>query len=200
MIHDDRRKSYLRNQCRHQTTATEGTIFDTTKLPLSIWFQAIFQITHAKNGISAMELKRQLGVSYPIGWKLKHKLMEAMKDRDGRYLLRGIVHIDNAYFGGEFNGGKAGRGSENKVSFVAALRMSDENRPIHFRLNRVSGFTSDAIAAWSLDSLAAGSVVFSDGLAGHQPEPACPATTDRRFPAARPAPGRSRWSGRFLVC
>ena len=58
-------------------------------------------ITHAKNGISAMELKRQLGVSYPTSWKIKHKLMEAMKDRDGRYLLRGIVHIDDAYFGGE---------------------------------------------------------------------------------------------------
>jgi hypothetical protein len=91
--------------------------------------------------------------------------MEAMKDRDGKYSLRGIVHIDDAYFGGELNGGKARRGSENKVPFVAALEMSDENRPIHLRLNRVSGFTSDAIAAWSLDSLAPGSVVFSDGLA-----------------------------------
>ena len=76
-----------------------------------------------------MELKRQLGVSYPTSWKIKHKLVEAMKDRDGRYLLRGIVHIDDAYFGGELNGGKAGRGSENKVPFVAALEMSDENRP-----------------------------------------------------------------------
>jgi hypothetical protein len=73
---------------------------------LSIWFQAIFLITHAKNGISAMELKRQLGVSYPTSWKIKHKPMEAMKDRDGKYLLRGIVHIDDAYFGRELNGAK----------------------------------------------------------------------------------------------
>lgn len=43
--------------------------------------------------------------------------------------------------------------------------MSDVNRPIHLRLDRVSGFTSNAIAAWSLDSLAPRSVVFSDGLA-----------------------------------
>lgn len=83
VIHDNRRKRYQCNQCRHQTTATAGTIFDSTKLPLSIWFQAFFLITHAKNGISAMELKRQLGVSYPTSWKIKHKLMEAMKDRDG---------------------------------------------------------------------------------------------------------------------
>jgi hypothetical protein len=79
--------------------------------------------------------------------------------------LRGIIHIDDACFGGELNGGKAGRGSESKIPVVAALEMSDENRPIHLRLNRVSGFTSDAIEAWSVDRLAPGSIVFSDGLA-----------------------------------
>ena len=165
VIHDERRKRYQCNRCRHQTTATAGTIFDSTKLPLSKWFQAIYLIAHAKNGISALEIKRQIGVSYPTSWKIKHKLMEAMKDRDGQYFLRGIIHIDDAYLGGELNGGKAGRGSENKVPFVAALEMSGENRPIHLKLNRVSGFTSDAIQAWSVDSLAPGSVVFSDGLA-----------------------------------
>ena len=77
----------------------------------------------------------------------------------------GIVHIDDAYFGGELNEGKAGRGSENKLPFVAALEMGDEKRPIHLRLNRVSGFTSDAIVTWSLDSLAPGSVVFFADLA-----------------------------------
>jgi hypothetical protein len=65
VIHDDRRKRYQCNECRHQTTATAGTIFDSTKLPLAKWFQAIYLISHAKNGISALELKRQLGVSYP---------------------------------------------------------------------------------------------------------------------------------------
>ncbi len=54
---------------------------------------------------------------------------------------------------------------EDQIPFVAALEMSDENRPIHLNLNRVSGFTSNAIEAWSVDSLAPGSLVFSDGLA-----------------------------------
>jgi hypothetical protein len=92
-------------------------------------------------------------------------LIEAAKDRDGQYFLRGIIHIDDACFGGELNGGKAGRGSESKIPVVAALEMSDENWPIHLRFNRVSGFTSDAIEASSVDSLAPGSIVFSDGLA-----------------------------------
>lgn len=85
--------------------------------------------------------------------------MEAMKDRDGQYFLRDIIHIDGVYFGGELNGDRAGRGSENKVPFVAALEMSGENRPIHLKLNRVSGFLSDTIEAWSVDKIAPGSVV-----------------------------------------
>ncbi len=63
--------------------------------------------------------------------------MEAMKDRDGQYFLPGIIQIDDAYFGGEINGGKPGRRSENKVPFVAALEMSADNRPIHLKINLV---------------------------------------------------------------
>jgi hypothetical protein len=138
---------------------------DSTKLPLSKWFQAICLIAHAKNGISALDLKRQIGVNHPNSWKRKHKFMESTKNRDGQYFLRGIIHVDDAYFGGDLNGGNAGRGSENKIPFVAPLEVSDDNRPILLRLNRVSGFTNDAIEAWSVDSLAPGSIVFSDGLA-----------------------------------
>ena len=165
VIHDGRRKRYQCKSCRHQITVTAGTIFDSTKLPLAKWFQAIYLVTHAKNGISAMELRRQLGVSYPTGWKIKHKLMEAMQERDSQYLLKGIIHVDDAYFGGELSGGKAGRGSENKVPFVAAVELNDEGRPIHIKMDRVSGFTSEAIKAWTKKRVASGSAVFSDGLA-----------------------------------
>lgn len=165
LIHDGRRKRYQCKSCRHQTTVTAGTIFDSTKLPLAKWFQAIYLVTHAKNGISAMELRRQLGVSYPTAWKIKHKLMEAMQERDSQYLLEGIIHVDDAYFGGELSGGKAGRGSENKVPFVAAVELNDEGRPIHIKMDRVSGFTSEAIKDWTKKRVAPGSTVFSDGLA-----------------------------------
>ena len=164
VIHDGRRKRYQCKSCRHQTTATAGTIFDSTKLPLATWFQAIYLITHAKNGISAMELRRQLGVSYPTGWRIKHKLMQAMQERDSQYLLQGIIHIDDAYFGGELSGGKAGRGSENKIPFVAAVELNNEGRPIRIKMNRVSGFTSEAIKTWTKKRIVSGSVVFSDGL------------------------------------
>ena len=46
-----------------------------------------------------------------------------MSERETKYTLSGQVQVDDAYFGGELSGGKAGRGSENKVPFVAALSL-----------------------------------------------------------------------------
>ena len=165
VIHDRRRKRYQCKNCRHQTTLTAGTVFEATKLALTIWFQAIYMISQAKTGLSALALKRQLGVSYPTSWMIHHKLMHAMQQRDDHYLLGGLVQIDDAYLGGELSGGKAGRGSENKVPFVAAVEFNDKKRPIRMRMSRVSGFTTKAIASWAQNHVAAGTTVITDGLA-----------------------------------
>ncbi|MCU7881813.1 MAG: transposase [Candidatus Thiodiazotropha sp. (ex Lucinoma aequizonata)] len=53
--------------CHHQTSLTSGTIFADTKLPLTTWFLSMFLVTQTKNGISALELMRHLGVSYGTG-------------------------------------------------------------------------------------------------------------------------------------
>lgn len=151
--------------CRHQTSLIAGTLFQSTKLPLTIWFLAIYFISQAKTGLSALALKRHLGVSYPTAWLIHHKLMEAMSDRETHYTLSGQVQVDDAYFGGELSGGKAGRGSENKVPFVAALSFDEEGHPLRVKLTPVSGFTSRAIADWAKTNLASGCTVLSDGLA-----------------------------------
>ena len=82
------------NQCHQQTSLTAGTIFAYSKLPLTIWFLAIYLITQEKNGVSALELSRSLGISYNATWRLKHKLMQAMKERDDEVQLSGIIQLD----------------------------------------------------------------------------------------------------------
>lgn len=79
-----------------------------TKPPLTTWFLAICLISQAKTGLSALALKRHLGVSYPIAWRIHHKLMQAMAERETRYVLEGQVQVDDAYLGGERSGGKVG--------------------------------------------------------------------------------------------
>lgn len=151
--------------CRHQTSLIAGTVMQGTKLALTVWFLAIYFISQAKTELSALALKRHLGVSYPTAWLVHHKLMQAMAEREARYVLDGQVQLDDAYLGGERSGGKVGRGSENKVPFVAALSLSDKGHPLRAKLTPVSGFNLKAIGQWAQTHLAAGSTVFSDGLA-----------------------------------
>lgn len=158
-------KMFQCRACRHQTSLTAGTLFQSTKLPLTTWFLAIYLISQAKTGLSALALKRYLGVRYPTAWLIQHKLMAAMAERETLYTLAGSVQVDDAYLGGERSGGKAGRGSENKVPFVAALSLDDDGHPLRIKLTAVSGFTLKAIAAWAKANLAPDCSVLSDGLA-----------------------------------
>lgn len=158
------RKYWKCYRCAHQTTLISGTLFAATKLSLSKWFLALYVLTQTKNSVSGLELMRHLGVCYRTAWRVKHKIMQAMADRESRRQLSGRVEVDDAYLGGEKPGGKAGRGSENKVPFVAAIQTSSEGHPQLMRLDPVAGFTKEAIGAWSKTALAESAVVVSDGL------------------------------------
>src|SRR5215472_14896536 len=56
--------------------------FRATKVPLCTWFRAMYHLTQSKGGISSNELGRRLGVTQTTAWKSKHKLMQAMMERD----------------------------------------------------------------------------------------------------------------------
>lgn len=160
-----RRRDVLQcNRCKHQVSPTSGTLFAETKLPLRIWFLAIYLLTQHKNGISALALRRQLGVSYNTAWLLKHKLMQAMAERDTDRPLSGDVQIDDAYWGGERHGGGTGRGSPGKTPFVAAVQCTPEGHPVAMRMDVVAGFRKTELAAWARRCLVPGSRVVSDGL------------------------------------
>src|SRR5258705_1574062 len=81
--------------CGKQFSATSGTIFNDTHLPLTKWFLAIALICEAKKGISAKQLERHLGVNYRTAWHLAHRIREAMQDGG---LLTGVVEADHTYF------------------------------------------------------------------------------------------------------
>jgi hypothetical protein len=114
---------------------------EATKLPLTIWFLAFYLIGQAKNGISSLELSRHLGVKWDTAWLVHSKIMRSMSEREEAYVLQGKVQIDDAYLGGELLGGKAGRGSENKVPIVAAVSLSETGNPVHVKISPVSGIT-----------------------------------------------------------
>lgn len=149
--------------CQHQCSLTSGTVFEATKLPLRLWFMAMQLLTQAKNNVSALELKRQLGVCYRTAWLIKHKLIEAMGLAEVGRRLSGRVEIDDAYLGGERSGGKSGRGSENKVGFVAAVQTTEEGRA-HLVCLSVRPFTKTALGEFFTAHTALPLRVVSDGL------------------------------------
>ena len=83
-------------RCRRQTSLTAGTVFDASKLPLTTWFLGIHLLTQSKTGMSALQLMRDLGVSYRSAWLLKHKLMQVMFGQERERKLQAGVEADQA--------------------------------------------------------------------------------------------------------
>lgn len=159
------RKVFQCNRCHHQTSLTAGTIFQSSHLPLTTWFLTMYLITQSKNGISALELSRQIGVSYNSAWRIKHKLMQVMLERGTTKKLHGRIEVDDSYLGGKRVSGKRGRGAGRKTPFIAAVETDTEKKPQRIKLSRVKGFRQEAVMSWSKQNLVPGATVVSDGLA-----------------------------------
>ena len=152
--------------CGYQSSSLAGTVFEHTKLELKLWFLAMYLMTQSKNAVSALELKRQLGVNYKTAWLMKHKLLAVMQLRDEPYKLGGRVELDDAYLGGERAGSvNGGRDALNKSAFVAAVQTTADGKPLFARLKLISGFTIAAFKDWASENLQSHVHVVSDGTA-----------------------------------
>src|SRR6266481_5412391 len=88
------------NQCKGQFTVTVGTVFERSKVPLTKWWMAAHMMNAGKNGVSAHEIHRSLGVTYKTAWFMMHRLHEAMTDiKPGPMgTLNGAVQADETHF------------------------------------------------------------------------------------------------------
>lgn len=160
-----KRDLYQCCQCRYQCSLTSGTIFSSSKIPLTVWFLAIFFLTQSKEGISSLKLSRFLGVSANAALRIKHKLQLVMKTADDSEPLSGLIQVDDAYWGGVKRGGKRGRGAPGKTPFIAAISKNEKGHPIHIRFSRIGSFTANEIGNWAVKHLQGKSIVITDGLA-----------------------------------
>ena len=110
-----------------------------------------------------MDLMRKIGVSYNAAWRMKHKIMQTMMEREDKKPLAGLVQVDDVYLGG-VREGKRGRGAAGKTPFVAGLETTGEWLPHKIKLRTVAGFRLKAIESWCRRNVAPGSTVHSDGL------------------------------------
>jgi transposase-like protein len=156
--------------CGKQHSILAGTVFEQTKTGLAKWFLAIYLVTSSKGGISAMELKRQMGFgSYQTAWSWLHKIRKAMV-RPERTPLAARVEADETYMGGP-RPGTPGRGAAGKTRVAGAIE-SGRGQARGRRLGRLRLAVVADVSAKSLEGFLAGAVarpatVATDGWSGY---------------------------------
>jgi len=151
--------------CGYQASITSGTIFQGSRMPLALWFRAIWWITSQKSGASALGLKRILGLgSYETAWSWLHKLRRAMV-RPGRDRLSGTIEVDETYVGG-LEEGLRGRQIENKTLIVIAAQQ-DGTKIGRVRMKQIPDASSASLHAFIVASIEPGSTIVTDGWTGY---------------------------------
>ena len=170
----DNPKSYVYDRrvgctrCDMRWSITSGSVMADTKLPLTIWFRAMHLMSSTKQCISAVELGRRLGVSYPTAWYLHKRLRHAMTQESDRCQLGApaeggwtpIVEADDVYLGGERN---EGSGTAGKTRVIAAAERWPSGRMGAVVMRVVNSFSNQAAAAFRDSHIAPGAVVHTDG-------------------------------------
>lgn len=122
----------------------------------------MWYITSQKNGVSALGLQRVLGLgSYKTAWAILHKLRRAMV-RPGRDRLKGIIEVDETYWG-SVEKGVIGRLTEDKALIIVAAE-EDGNGIGRIRLRRILDLTTASLHGFITESIEPGSTVRTDGL------------------------------------
>lgn len=110
------RKCYECNDCGFQLSPLANTIFHKSETPLKKWFFAMFMFSVSRNGVSAKELERTLGVTYKTAWRMAKQIRLMMQQDSTK--LSGIVEADETYIGGV---AKQDRKYDNKTAVVGIV-------------------------------------------------------------------------------
>src|SRR5450755_4220461 len=168
--------------CGRQTSVTAGTAMHRSRLPLTTWFWAAHLMTTHSNGMSALQLQDQLGVTYKTAWLLTQKLRRSMVDPD-REPLEGVVEVDQAEI--PFREGDAffEPGSAGKIFVIGAVEVIDrdinqskprrrhakylDTRSGRLRLAMIADNSAASIAAFVRANVKPGTTLLTDGHASY---------------------------------
>jgi hypothetical protein len=118
--------------CGFQFSATTGTIFHDTHLPLQTWFLAVALFCNAKKSLSALQLQRDLGIgSYRTAWYLAHRIRKAVEDGTTG-LFTGTVEADETFVGGRYDKRRK-RGRNNKTLVMGLIERNAKDKPATIR-------------------------------------------------------------------
>lgn len=158
----------LEPTCKQQFSATSGTIFHDSHLPLTKWFMAVAILADAKKSVSANQLMRHLGIgSYRTAWYMAHRIRKAMEETEGS-LLKGTVEVDETYIGGKYDPRRK-RSKHEKPGVMGLIERGGQVRTM-----RISTPSKAVLVGKVLDHTAPDATIYTDeaftyrGLKGHR--------------------------------
>ena len=143
-----------------------GTIFEDSPLGLDKWLSALWLLVNCKNGISSMELARDLGVTQKTAWFMAHRLRFALTE-GGFEMLSGEVEADETFIGGKARNMHSakrakkitGTGGKDKTAVMGVLQRGG-----NIKVSVVSSRKKKELQAEVRKHVKAGSALFTDAL------------------------------------
>ena len=148
--------------CRRQVSVISHTIFHKTRTPMSVWFEAVWDVVAPKTGVSAAHLYRVLPIhSYQTAWTMLAKIRQVMAQAEARP-LSGRVEVDEAFFGGPRPGAR-GRGANGKTMVAGAVELPERGFG-RARMCVIPDARTDTLKQFITTHVAPGAQVITDGL------------------------------------
>jgi transposase len=160
------RRCYQCTKCYHQIYPCASTIFDKSRTPLMYWFYAMFLFTASKNGISACELQRQIGVTYKTAWRiLKHIRILLSNDSQDLFTNTSIIEVDETFVGGKNKNRHTdkkvaqsqGRSFKDKVPVLGMLERGGQVKSVV-----IDNTSSKQVKPHLYNNIPGGAIVMSD--------------------------------------
>ena len=162
------RGTYRCVRCRHDTSVTAGTLFGDSRIPIRVWFQAVWLVVSQKHGMSALGISRAIGITrQKTGWYLLQRIRKAMV-RIGRERLTGTVEVDEVFLGG-VKPGKRGRGALGKVRILVAVEDKGKAGLGRIRISIISDASFVSLHRAIKEMVEPGSTIRTDGWEGYTP-------------------------------
>lgn len=155
------RKMYACSWCGKQLAPTAGTVFHKSDTSLRLWFHAVFLMSQSRNGVSAKELERQLGVTYKTAWRIGQQIRKLMTQ--GADLFGGTNEMDETYVGGVAKG-KRGRGASKKTPVFGISNR--ESGQVYAKV--VENVRASTLMPLVREKVAIGSRVMTDELSSYK--------------------------------
>ena len=158
------RRVFQCNGCRKQISATAGTMFHQSHLPLQKWFWTIYLMAISPKGVSMKNLQKHLGIrSYQTVWLMGHKIRRAMMQRDELYKLNGTVEVDELQIGHQSHENRRKTREDRRTRFLMAIEEGSKGNPRFVTFEELESYFKETLLSKIDKAIEKGSTLKSDG-------------------------------------